>query len=127
LVRVAPGECFDQPTGTTDNRDIQLQPCSSPHDAEAISSTTHPAAPGAPYPTVDELRTFMRSACVPGFATYTGSNFDSESGLDFGLFYPIQEKWNAGERDVVCYVSYTDRTKLTSSLRDAGASITPST
>ena len=67
----------------------------------------------------------MRSACVPAFATYTGSNYDDESGLDFGLFYPIQEKWNAGERDVVCYVGHTDGTKLTGSLRSAGASIAP--
>jgi hypothetical protein len=120
-VRIAPGECFDQPSGATDTSHVQRQLCTVPHDGEAIAASVHPAAAGAPYPTADELRTFMSSACVTAFATYTGSEYDNQSGLDFGIFYPVRDEWSSGSRDVVCYVFNVDGTKLTGSLRRGSA------
>jgi hypothetical protein len=122
VTRLAPGECFNQPSGATDTRNVQRQPCGAPHDAEAISSTSHPAAPGAAYPTTEELRTFMSSECVSAYASYAGSTYDPQGDLDFGLFYPLEGAWNSGDRDVVCYAFRVDGAKLTGSLKDAVAS-----
>ena len=126
-IRVAPGECFNQPSGAKDTGNVQRQPCGVEHDAEAISSGSHPAPSGAPYPTTDELRTFMSSECVSAYATYTGSTYDPQGDFDFGLFYPLTDAWNAGDRDVVCYVFRVDGTKLTGSLKSPAPSTAPAT
>jgi hypothetical protein len=125
VTRLAPGECFNQPSGATDTRNVQRQPCGAAHDAEAISSASHPAAPGAPYPTTEELRTFMSSACVSAYASYTGSSYDPRGDFDFGLFYPLEDAWNAGDRDVVCYAFRIDGTKMTGSLKAPAGSTAP--
>jgi hypothetical protein len=79
-----------------------------------------------PYPTVDELRSFMQSTCVPAFADYTGTEFVSGSGLDFGLFYPLEPEWNSGDRDVTCYAFHVDGSKMTGSLREGAPTTRPS-
>ena len=124
--RLAVGECFDQPAKTTDTKDVQARPCDEPHDAEVILKTSHPAEPGAPYPTTEELRAFMRTTCVPGYASYTGSEFVSASGMDFGLFYPLESAWTSGDREVSCYVSLVDHSKLNASVKTAGSTAAPS-
>lgn len=125
VTRVATGECFNQPSTATDTANVQIQPCGAAHDAEAISATLHPAPSGAPYPTAEELRTFMSSACISAYATYTGSTYDPHGDVDFGLFYPLADAWNAGERDVSCYVFRVDGAKMTGSLRAPATSTAP--
>ena len=109
-VRIAPGECFDQPSNATDTSNVQRQLCSLPHDAEAISSTTHPAEPGATYPTAAELRTFMRSACVPAFATYTGVELRRRVGPGLRALLPGPGEVERGRarRRLLCLLHGSD-------------------
>ena len=116
------GDCFDQPAKVTDTKDVQRRTCAEPHAAEVIAKTTHPAAAGATYPTVDELRGFMQATCVPAYEQYTGTAFVPGSGVDFGLFYPLEPDWNNGQRDVTCYVFRVDGSKLNGSVKDAAPS-----
>jgi len=68
----------------------------------------------------------MSVTCVAAFAEYTGAPYDDHSNLDFGLFYPLQDAWTAGERDVSCYAFHVDGTPLTGSLRAPATSSVPS-
>jgi hypothetical protein len=116
------GDCFDQPAQVTDSSGVERRTCAEPHAAEVIAKTAHPAVAGAAYPTVDELRGFMQATCMPAFGDYTGSSFVPGSGMDFGLFYPLEPAWNNGERGVTCYVFRVDGSKFNGSLRDAAPS-----
>ena len=120
--RLSVGDCFDQPAQVTDTKDVEHRTCAEPHAAEVVTVTSHPAAAGAPYPTADELRTFMQATCVPAYAQYTGSSFVPGSGIDFGLFYPLEPDWNTGKREVTCYVYRVDGSKFDSSVKDAAPS-----
>jgi hypothetical protein len=106
----------------TDSSGVEPRTCAEPHAAEVIARTAHSAAGGAAYPTVDELRSFMQATCMPAFEEYTGSSFVPGSGMDFGLFYPLEPDWNAGKRDVTCYVFRVDGSKFNGSLKDAAPS-----
>lgn len=125
VLSLVPGDCFDQPPRGNDTRDVQRRQCNEPHDAEVIGKMSHPAEPEAPYPTTVELRTFVNSACASAYASYTGSTYSLELGMDFGLFYPLEENWSRGDRDVTCYISLIDGSKLTAPLRNTGASAAP--
>jgi hypothetical protein len=113
------GECFDQPTETTEISDVQRQPCTEAHDAEVFLVVDHPAAEGDTYPISLTFGDFVEEQCTPAFNGYTGLDYDTATDLGFSYFYPTREGWNDGDREVTCYVVRVDDAKMTSSVRAA--------
>jgi hypothetical protein len=68
------------------------------------------------------LNSFVDSACVPVFATYVGTDYDSSDDLTIGYFYPSRDGFDGGDRTVTCYVVRIDDAKLTRSLKGSAGS-----
>ena len=51
--------------------------------------------------------------CYTEFDAAIGVPYDSTPDLDFTAFTPVEEGWEAGDREVTCFVVRTDYTKWT--------------
>ena len=91
--------------------------CSTPHDNEVVGTATYPES--SAYPGQATLETFAAPACIAAFNTYVGRDFSSSS-LDMLPILPTDATWASGDRAITCVVLARDRSKLTSSVKDAG-------
>jgi hypothetical protein len=109
------GDCFDEPTQTQDVSDVQHHPCTDAHDAEVIFVGDHPDSDT--YPGVDAFDTFVLTQCVPAFEAYTGRDWETDTELDLGYFYPTADGWPSGDREVACYVARLDGVSMSASVK----------
>ena len=111
------GDCFDEPAAAFDISEVQRHPCADAHTAEVFFVGPMPGVDGATYPTDTDLLAFASSACAPAFDTYTGTAIETNPTLDFSMFYPTEDGWADGDRDVLCYLVRIDGGPMTGSLR----------
>jgi hypothetical protein len=109
------GDCFDTPANMTDVKDVQHHPCTEAHDAEAVLVQDYPNATA--YPGIDAFDEFVQSTCVPAWEAYTGRTYETDSELDIAYFYPQEQGWGSGDREVECFALRVDHAKLTSSVK----------
>ena len=111
------GDCFVEPSGGEVVTEIQHQPCNGPHDAEVIFVGDHPAQEA--FPGEDAFDDFAFAQCVPAFESYVGRDYETDEELDFGVFYPIEEGWQEGDREITCYAYRVDEQPMTTSVKAA--------
>lgn len=111
------GDCFDVPTGQQEVKDVQHHPCDQEHGAEVFFVGDYPGSRSDPYPTDDEMITFLWDKCVPAHNTYTGIDITTQDTYDIGRFQPSEEGWNKGDQGVICYVYRFDETLFRGSLK----------
>ncbi len=112
---LAVGDCIVLPSEDQFN-ELRRLPCTDPHGGEVFFIADDPATA---YPTDDEFQAWVQEQCMPAFATYTGSAYDSQDALDVGWFTPTSDSWDGGDRGVTCYVTPSGGTLTTQSFRDA--------
>lgn len=111
------GDCFDVPAEET-IEDVQHQPCTDPHTGEVILVADFTGA--ELYPTDAELEAWVRRECVDrAFPAFVGDSFDAREDIDLGFFYPREEGWSRGDREMVCYVSPVGGGPVSASYRAA--------
>lgn len=111
------GDCFDTKTAT-EVKDVQHHPCTEAHTAEVVLVANHPAAKGAPYPADSEVDAWADGTCVPAILGYVGPTADL-SALNYGIFYPKDDDWTDGDRQMICYLMRLDLGPMTQSLKAA--------
>jgi Septum formation len=114
------GQCFDEPEQDTGITTVVKHACTEAHDAEVFHVVEYNE--GDTFPVATSLSNFIDETCVPVFATYVGEPFETATDFDLGYFYPDREAWDKGDRTFTCYVMRVDNTKLTQSVKGAGAS-----
>jgi len=115
---LAVGECFDDPAGAQEIKDVQHHPCTEAHNAEVVFLGKLPDGGGS-FPTTATVQDWVRGNCVPAWNAYTGKDFDTDTVLSLGFYQPSPDGWSGGDRTVVCYASRTDGAPLTSSVKKA--------
>jgi hypothetical protein len=110
------GDCFDVPTTLGDVADVQHHPCVEAHTGEAFAVLTHPAAKDAPPLSEAQLVDYLSSACGSAFIAYVGPAAATAELLDFGAFYPRDEDWGDGDREITCYAYRLDEATMTTSV-----------
>jgi hypothetical protein len=107
-IPLSPGDCVNQ--GLTK---IEKVSCSSPHDMEHVKSFDLPAGPWPGDTSVtDQADAGCKSAVDAVIARQSNA-----SQLTDTFLYPLQETWEAGDREVQCFVMMRDESKLTSKLK----------
>jgi len=100
------GDCLNQ-TATaevTEVSSVPTVPCAEPHDSEAYAATD---LPEGDFPGDAAVTESADTFCYDEFATFIGLSYD-ESALDLASFYPTQESWAEGDREIMCFVSSPD-------------------
>ncbi|HEY4188810.1 MAG TPA: septum formation family protein [Candidatus Limnocylindrales bacterium] len=114
------GDCFQVPDGDSIS-DVQHQPCNEAHDGEVFVVADYTGA-STTYPTPEEFDAWVGTACVNNaFPTYTGTAYDSRDDLDIGYFYPLEENWGKGERQMICYLTPVGVDSVTASYKQGQA------
>lgn len=96
------GDCFIVPSDEESSR-IQHQPCTDAHDGEVFVVGT---VEGDSYPVVFGFGDWAEDNCLgPAFETYVGEPVDDRPDIEVGYFAPTRESWEAGDREVTCYLT----------------------
>lgn len=111
------GNCFDVP-GDAQIGDIAVLDCAKPHDAEVFAAgnlvEADATAPIA-YPGITGVSAWVDKACGPGAVrAYAGQT--ASANLAVGYFFPDENAWSRGERQVTCYLHTRDGSKLSAPL-----------
>ena len=112
------GDCFDAPTTVDETvEDVSHHPCTDAHTAEVFFVADYPGADA--YPGVEAFDAFTEANCPPAFQEYTGLDFygTEAEDLDIGLFYPLEEGWNQGDKEITCYIVRVDGGPMNQSVK----------
>lgn len=109
------GDCFDDPTNVTEVEDVQHHPCNEAHTSEVVFVGDMTAS--ETYPTDAAFEEFVGTTCLPAWETYTGRDYESDTELDIGYYYPLEEGWNQGDHQVICYAARVDGATMTESVK----------
>ncbi len=113
------GDCFDAPSATSETvEDVPHHPCTDAHTAEVFYVADYTAS--TTYPDVAGFDAFTAANCPPAFQAYTGMDFygtGEAEEYDIGLFYPLEEGWDGGDKEVTCYIVRVDGAPMTASMK----------
>ncbi|MFC7305076.1 DUF4190 domain-containing protein [Streptomyces monticola] len=112
------GECFNSPTGKLEGEttDIDVVDCDGAHDGEAYG--TFRLDDGS-YPGETRIAQIAEDKCAPLADSYFGDPDSAPGNIYDYYFYPTQESWSLGDREVTCLIGDENGGKLTGSLRDS--------
>jgi hypothetical protein len=110
------GDCFDVPPASVQEiEDVQHHPCTEPHTGEVFLVYDMPG--GDEFPTEEEFFATFSERCVPAFAEYTGSDFETATSLDMTGITPTREGWRSGDRRITCVLVRIDGSPMTRSMK----------
>lgn len=113
------GDCFSEPDMGADElvSDVEFADCAEAHDNEAYASVlmTDDSFPG------DEIAGNQgQDECLGRFLDFIGSDLEYEGYLTFSFFYPSQESWDGGDREILCY-AYDQNGDTVGTLKNAAS------
>lgn len=108
------GDCLNDGTATGEVSSVPTIDCAEPHDSEAYASII---LPDGDYPGEDAVLTQADTDCASEFATYVGIAYE-ESTLGYAYYYPTEQSWASGDREILCLV-YDPAGQVTGSLAGA--------
>lgn len=97
------GDCFMEPVGGGSVLTVTGVPCTQPHDAQVIARIEMPD--GDEYPGVDAVSEASSTLCIEAAGTVPQEKLGSGVGLSG--YAPEERSWDAGDRDIVCFVEGT--------------------
>jgi hypothetical protein len=111
------GDCFTEPTADADGfvSEIAFVECTVAHDDEAYASVL---MADLAFPGDDATMNKAEDACGPRFYDFIGAASDYDGTLDYSYLYPSSESWDAGDREILCYV-YDDLGQTTGTLKNS--------
>ncbi len=115
---LALGDCFQVPVENVEIEDVQHSPCNEAHTGEVIYVGNVPGTDDA-YPSDQQFDDAVGVQCLPAFNAYTGRDYNSDTELDIGYFYPTGEGWADGDHEIVCYAVQIDDSSMTTSVKVA--------
>ncbi len=98
VTELAAGDCFNAPDDD-EVSDVEGRPCNETHEFEVFAIVTYPG--GGEYPGEDAIADHAGTQCVDEFEDYVGVPY-MRSELDFSLWLPTREGWEAGDRQTIC-------------------------
>ena len=113
----AVGDCFDDPT-VFEVEEVEGLPCETAHDNEVFAIFDH-EDPDQSWPGQDALDEYSYFACIDQFEAYVGADY-VDSRLEVSFFSPLEDGWDSGDHEIVCFLFDIDFAKLTKSMRGSG-------
>lgn len=105
------GDCLDDAAATGEVQTVPTVLCSEPHDSEIYSS--HELGE-SPYPGEESVIEQADTVCLTAFERFVGEPY-LESRFDFSYYYPTEESWDTGDREILCVI-YDPEGPITGSL-----------
>ena len=97
------GDCFMEPDGGGSVLTVTGVSCAQPHDAQVIARIEMPDDDD--YPGIDAVSAASSTGCVEAAGTVPREKLGAGVGLSG--YAPEERSWDAGDRDIVCFVEGT--------------------
>lgn len=102
--KVRKGDCIaGAVTGQVES--LTAVPCAAPHGGEAYHAFD---LPGGDYPGDEPVATAAEQGCTEAFEGFVGRLYE-DSVLEIAPLTPSAESWEAGDRQVLCFIKDPDR------------------
>ncbi len=112
---IAVGDCLNDAAVEGEVSEVLTIDCAEEHDSEAYASIIMDDGDFPGDTAVDDQAV---SGCKAEFSTFVGIDYDS-SVYDFSYYYPTEESWGQGDREILCLI-VDPAGKITGSLAGAG-------
>jgi hypothetical protein len=94
------GDCLNDGGSTGEVSDVPVVDCAVPHDSEAYASII---MDDGEFPGEDAVTAQAETDCTTEFNTFVGLDY-STSSLDFAYYYPTEQSWGQGDREILCLI-----------------------
>jgi len=111
------GTCFDDPESFEEVSDVPRVDCPEPHDNEVIALRQ---LEGSSFPGDDVVAGLADELCIVAFDGYIGVPYE-DSLYEFGWLVPTSASWDAGDREVICFIYDPTFAKITGSVLGVAA------
>lgn len=101
------GSCFDSADAIDSSDKIKPTACTQSHDSEIFAVVTVPNTTDGSGRLTDDQADEL---CFAQFAPYVGDSYN-DSGVDFDVFTPSSQAFEAGDRSAYCYIELDDPLK----------------
>jgi hypothetical protein len=118
------GECLMVPRIDAENLVTGLAEttaCGQIHDLEVYAVIP---IVGSQYPGMEEVAIFAEEECVSAFESYVGVP-ESQSSLGYDTYFPSEQGWANGDRNVVCVLLSESGERLRGSMAGTGTTSQP--
>lgn len=111
------GDCFKIPD-SDEIGDVQRSPCNEAHSAEVFLVANFPDQDT--FPGDAAFGAWIEENCGgQAFQDYTGTAYDPEGEIEYTAFFPTQEGWDDGDREMTCILMPAAGGEVTVSYRKA--------
>ena len=107
------GECLNDADASGEVSTVPIVECSEPHDSEAYDSGN---LDDGDFPGDDAVKQAAELLCGPSFQSFIGLDYEA-SLYDYSYYFPTEESWAAGDREVMCVAYADDLSKITGTLK----------
>jgi hypothetical protein len=107
------GDCLNDAEVGEVVSNVPIVDCSAPHDSEAYFAQD---LPDGDFPGPDSIGSSSEGICAPQFEPFVGL-VDADSAYTYSYYYPTEDSWGAGDREVLCIAYSDDLSKITGSLK----------
>lgn len=95
------GDCLNDGDINGEVSEVKVIDCASEHDSEAYESIQ--IADGD-YPGDTALQDQAETECTTAFTSFIDMDYQTSS-LDISFFFPTEETWAQGDREILCFVA----------------------
>lgn len=113
---LAVGTCFDDPSDFSEVSNVPEVDCAEPHDNEVYYLFD---LPDGSFPGSNAVDTAADEGCFEAFQPFVGTEYVN-SILWYSYLTPTSGSWDAGDREVVCFLWHGELEKLEGSMRGSG-------
>jgi hypothetical protein len=97
---IAVGDCLNDGGVEGEVSSVKKIECAEPHDSEAFASIK---MDDGDFPGDTVVTDKAIADCTTEFNTFVGLDYQ-ESALDFAYYYPTEESWANGDREILCLI-----------------------
>ena len=106
------GDCLNDGDASGVVSKVPIVSCDEPHDSEAYDSGN---LDDGDFPGDDAVKQAAEQLCGPSFTTFIGLPYD-ESAYDYSYYFPTEQSWDSGDREVMCIAYADDLSQVTGTL-----------
>jgi hypothetical protein len=114
------GDCLNDGGVEGEVSEVPTVDCAEPHDSEAYASIM---MDDGDFPGDQAVEDQAVADCTTEFNSFVGVDYQ-DSALDFAYYYPTEESWANGDREILCLIVDVDADgnpiQSTGSLENAG-------
>ena len=109
------GDCLNDADVSEEVSTVPIVDCAEAHDSEAYYAED---ITDGDFPGQDSIVSSAESICEPQFTTFVGLA-DADSAYTYSYYYPTEESWAAGDREILCVAYSDDLSQITGSVKGA--------